>query len=466
MASSQLSFTVGDYQDCMSMSGLSGASNLQQPDGPQQTRSQRSNSSTSSLTFRSVLTFDPTQPMRDHPNSSDRGALTSQQGTWRGRCMSGCAGCLMACRGLFGRSSPSNPAVNHFSSSAPGTHGARNDTPLLRQSDPPELAPGLLQEALMVVEEDEEVIAIDGNPAGLQRLVDVLVHNIGVDALEDPEKLGPKLRMPYAPPSEFTSDFRKCVRARMTANDFRQMMYILESIFQPLNTLTSLRTVMNIFMNQWVVKIRPVAMNLQIYKSYNKTARESARIALTQEERENSYKYDQQYRACNLRVLMDADNDARVARSDGGPLSEQAVTWTKCVIEFMCSIFNLYLQVCPPNIYSIREYVAWVESTGVQRSLPQPHRIFGDSNLHKTLPWYIRGMVSTALRAARIGPVEIFNASMTEVFGDSIEVVRRFRDNLRAMTCILDMVLECAAECSEEQRHRYSEGGGSQTLEC
>mmetsp|Transcript_37626 Transcript_37626/g.70142 ORF Transcript_37626/g.70142 Transcript_37626/m.70142 type:complete len:459 (-) Transcript_37626:252-1628(-) len=455
MASSQVSVTV-DFQDCLSISGVSGSTNLQGADGPQQTRSQRSNSSTSSVTYRSVLTFDPT---RDYPQShADRGTTSTHKGTWIGGCMRGCAACIFSCRGLFVRSS-------RRVSSVMGDYSVDPSEPLLRPPEAPDLAAGP-QEALMVVEEDEEIITIDGNPAGLQRLVDVLVHNIGGDAKEDPEELGPKLKLSFFPHSNFDGDFRECVRARMTANDFRQMMYILESIFVPLRSMTSLKTVMNIFMNQWIVKLRPVAMNLQMYKSHTKKEREAARSALTEEERENRQKYELQYRSCKLRSLMDDDNDEEVAKRDGGPLSMQAVIWTKCVIEFMCSIFNLYLQVCPPSIHSIREYLVWVESTGVHKSLPPPHRIFGDSNLHNTLPWYVRGMVSTALRAAKIGPKQIFNASMIEVFADSIDTVRVFRDNLRVMTCFLDMLLEDPADCISNNHHQSHESVSKQnTLE-
>lgn len=435
----QISHT--DFQDCLSISGssFSRLSNLPGPDGARPTRSV---SSGSSVTYKSVLTFDTTLNYERGRSSS----TLPSRGGWCSRC----AACISSMWDSFanGRARTSRIGSNRSSSFS---------EPLLHRPEPPALTPGPLDsrlEALTVIEEVEEVITIDGNPAGLQRLVDVLVHNMGGDTLEDPEKLSAKLKMPCQEPGEFSEAFRQRVRENMTANDFRQMMYILENIFAPLRSMKSLSKVIDIFMNQWIVKIRPVAMNLQVYKKSTKKQREAARLTLTEEERDNRHKYELQYRSAPLRKLMDEDNDSRVVRSDGGPLSAQAVIWTKCIIEFMCSIFNLCLQVCPGSIHSISEYLAWVRSTGVHKSLPPPHRIFGDSNLHNILPTGMRFMVSTALRAARIGPTEIFSANMNEVFGDSIEAARVFVDNLRAITCLLAMLLEDGSgsddpECAE-----------------
>jgi len=325
------------------------------------------------------------------------------------------------------------------------TQGKSGSAPLLSTpllTTVPQGLPHKSLPQLMGVVEDEEVISIDGNPAGLQRLVHVLVHNMGGETQEDPDTLGPKLKKPYASLDEFTDDFRQRVHEKMTANDFRQMMYILESIFAPLRAMTPLSKVMDIFMNQWYVKVRPVAMNLELYKNFTKRERENARSSLDKEERDDKQKYDMQYRLCKLRSLMDDDNNPRVVHGSGDPLSVQAVNWTKCIVQFMCSIFNLYLKVCPAAVNSISQYLTWVESTGVHKNLPPPHQIFGDSNLRAALPAGMRMMVTTALRATRIGPKEIFSASMTEVFGDSIQTVRMFLDNLRAIACLLEILLQ------------------------
>merc|ERR1719367_838842 len=118
-------------------------------------------------------------------------------------------------------------------------------------------------------------------------------------------------------------------------------------------------------------------MSREEYKRCTKKEREAARALLTRKEEESRQLYEAQYRGTTLRALMDSD-----------PLSEQAVNWTKCIIEFMCSIFNLYLRVCPADVGSISGYVEEIERRGLQ--LKSPNQIFGDSNLYKTLPITMR----------------------------------------------------------------------------
>merc|ERR1712194_847308 len=117
---------------------------------------------------------------------------------------------------------------------------------------------------------------------------------------------------------------------------------------------------------------------------------------------------------------MDADN-----------LSAEAVNWTKCIIEFMCSFFYLYLQVCPAATETISDYIVWFQGSGV--CMKPPHEVFADSNLYKALPTIMRSGVWTGLKfKGKFHPKEIFNDTMVEVFGDNLQNVRMFLDSLRA----------------------------------